>query len=409
MSGRRRRPPSRLRHRAALAGTTALLVLATLVAAPWLTGTDAAPAPPRAAGPPAAAALPARNVSLQHDGRPVPVFAYFYQWFTPASWRRAKIDLPLAGRYGSDDAHVLRDQVQVARQAGIDGFLTSWKHTESLDRRLDLLVRIAGSESLDLGVVYEALDFSRRPLPVATVQRDMGYLAQRWGDALRSRYYGRPVVIWTGIDQYSPTEVRRVRASLGDRVALLAASRSVAGYERVARLVDGEAYYWSSADPSSSFTTTKLAAMSQAVHAHHGIWLAPVASGFDGRTLGGSRTIGRDGGRTLVRSLGNAFATAPDGVAVISWNEWSENTYIEPGRRYGYQELTRLKSFLASHGKVVPPGLPGGGPTGASSGSGWTGAQAAVTLGLVLLATVPALVVVGRRRLRQPPLHRRPA
>ena len=54
-------------------------------------------------------------------GARVPVFAYFYQWFNPSSWNRAKIDFPLLGRYSSDDVRVLRTQVRQAR-GGSTGF-----------------------------------------------------------------------------------------------------------------------------------------------------------------------------------------------------------------------------------------------------------------------------------------------
>jgi hypothetical protein len=133
--------------------------------------------------------------------KPIPVYAYFYQWFSASSWARAKVDYPLAGRYSSDDPKVLATQISQAKGAGIDGFLTSWKNTATLDRRLDLLINTAKGQNFDLGVVYEALDFSRHPLPVATVQKDMVYLVDQWGSALTSRYYGRPVIIWTGTDQ----------------------------------------------------------------------------------------------------------------------------------------------------------------------------------------------------------------
>ena len=56
--------------------------------------------------------LPPGATSAPH----IPVSAYFYQWFDRSSWRRAKQDFPLAGRYSSDDPDVLRDQV-VAAQA----------------------------------------------------------------------------------------------------------------------------------------------------------------------------------------------------------------------------------------------------------------------------------------------------
>jgi hypothetical protein len=123
-------------------------------------------------------------------------------------------------------------------------------------------------------------------------------LVSSWGAELKSTYYGRPLIIWTGIDQYSMADVQSVRSALGDRAYLLAASKQVANYERVAGQVDGEAYYWSSADPDSPSTLKKLQDMSTAVHAHNGLWLAPAASGFDGRMLGGTRVVDRKGGET---------------------------------------------------------------------------------------------------------------
>src|SRR5436309_10053666 len=35
--------------------------------------------------------------------RPIPVLAYYYIWYNPSSWNRAKIDYPLLGRYSSDE------------------------------------------------------------------------------------------------------------------------------------------------------------------------------------------------------------------------------------------------------------------------------------------------------------------
>ena len=372
------------------------------LAASLVVGAALFAAVPASASPGASVGAAATTSAAKH----VPVFAYFYQWYNPSSWNRAKQDLPLVGKYSSDDPHVLRDQVEAARRAHIDGFLTSWKSTDALNRRLDLLIKIARSENLDLGVVYEALDFSRRPLPVATVLHDMLYLVSSWGAELKSTYYGRPLIIWTGIDQYSMADVQSVRSALGDRAYLLAASKQVANYERVAGQVDGEAYYWSSADPDSPSTLKKLQDMSTAVHAHNGLWLAPAASGFDGRMLGGTRVVDRKGGETLVRSLNNAFASAPDGIGVISWNEWSENTYIEPGHKYKDRELSVLTNYLAHrlHGTPAPrAGASGGG----GGGSAWTGARAALALVVITAAMALLLVVRVRRKSRiRPAAHR---
>jgi hypothetical protein len=323
---------------------------------------------------------------------PTPVYAYFYQWFNASSWDRAKRDYPLVGRYSSDDTAVLREQVRQARAAGIDGFLTSWKSTVPLNRRLDRLVSVAAEEKLDLGVVYEALTFERDPLPVATVEHDMVYLVERWGSRISSRYYGKPVIIWTGTERYSTADVLRVRQALGHRAILLAAAKSVDGYVRLADIVDGEAYYWSSSDPTSAATVAKMTAMSDAVHAHGGLWFAPAAPGFDGTTLGGTRVIPRDDGRTLVASLDNAFRSSPDAVAVISWNEWSENTYIEPGEEYGDRELAVLTDYLAGRSSAPPPSTTAPDSSAGDSASGWSGARAALLLLLLGGGTVGWLV-----------------
>jgi hypothetical protein len=319
-----------------------------------------------------------------------PVYAYFYQWFTDSSWLRAKQDYPLVGPYSSDSSAILRTQVHQARAAGIDGFLTSWKDTPALDRRLERLIRVATQWHFDVGVVYEALDFDRNPLPITTVERDLRALVDRWGGSLRSRYYGRPLIIWTGTNDFSRRDIASVRDALGGRAILLAASKNVDDYNQIADLVDGDAYYWSSANPASSITAPKLNEMGAAVHAHHGIWIAPATAGFDGRTLEHTRIVPRRGGDTLRKSLAEAYTSKPDAIGVISWNEWSENTYIEPGKRYGTEELDALRDFLAARPDYMP--LP---PD--QHHRGWSGLLAIATLGGVSVLACLVTWVRARR------------
>ena len=67
----------------------------------------------------------------------------------------------------------MRQHVRWAKAAGIDGFLVSWKSTPALDERLARLIQVADAEHFHLGIVYEGLDFHRRPLPIATVRHDL--------------------------------------------------------------------------------------------------------------------------------------------------------------------------------------------------------------------------------------------
>lgn len=377
-----------------------LLAAVVLVATTTLFGPAAAAPAGTVSG--SASGTASGSVSRTAVPASIPVFAYFYQWFSTSSWRRAKHDFPLAGHYSSDDPHVLRDQIVQAQSAGVDGFLTSWKSTPTLNRRLTLLLSIAHERRLDVGVVYEALDFQRNPLPVATVRADMLTLVGHWGTQLRSSYYGRPVIIWTGTDRYSVADVSSVRAALGSRAYLLAASKSASGYSRIAAHVDGEAYYWSSSNPQAPSTVKKLQQMGSAVHAHHGIWIAPAASGFDGTTLGHTRVIDRRNGATLVHSLDDAYASKPDGIGVISWNEWSENTYIEPGEKYGSQEIKALRGYLSRGQSVATSPAPT--PVTALAQHSWSGLRAVVLLTVVTVLGILLLfwrvTRAGRRAAR---------
>ena len=126
--------------------------------------------------------------------RPDPLFAYYYIWFNADSWNRAKTDYPLLGRYSSDDADVMRKHVQWAKQAGIDGFIVSWKSTPVLNRRLERLAEVAEAERFKLLVIYQGLDFEREPLPASRVARDLGVFSSRFADGEAFEVFAKPLV-----------------------------------------------------------------------------------------------------------------------------------------------------------------------------------------------------------------------
>jgi phospholipase C len=319
--GRLRRPGPAVR-------LSALLALALLTAAVAPRGAAAAPKP----------------VAVD---RPVPVLAYYYIWFDPSSWRRAKTDYPELGRYSSDDVSVLRQHVASARAAGIDGFIVSWKSTPTLNRRLAKLVAVADAAGFKLAVIYQGLDFWRRPLPASRIDADLGLFERRFARDPAFSLFGKPLVVWSGTWRFSRSEIASVARRHRDRLSILASERSVAGYQRVAAAVDGDAYYWSSVDPNRfPGYGRKLQEMAAAVHARGQLWIAPAAPGFDARQLGGKRAVDRKDGATLRHELDAAQQSSPDAIGLISWNEFSENSYVEPSKRYGTRYLDVLSDAL---------------------------------------------------------------
>jgi hypothetical protein len=354
---------------------------------------------------PALAAPPAPTSAAVCPDRPPPpsdppVLAHFYIWFTQASWDRAKQDYPAVGRYSSDDLDVMKGQVAEARSAGIDGFMVSWKSTPDLDARLRQLRDVAKAGGLKLAITYQAQDFYRRPLPVAQVRHDLQVLADTYAADPTFHLFGsRPVVAISGTWNYTVAELRSIIAPVASKLTVLATEKSVKDYQRVSSTVDGDLYYWSSVDPlKTPGHQSKLVDMANAVRENCGLWIAPVAPGFDARDIGGTTIVERRNGETLRTSWAAALASTPDALGVISWNEFSENTYVEPSEKYGSKYLDEVAALTNA-----PPPPPKELDSTAADGEG-TGSLLTplLTVAAAGLAVFLGVTVWGTRRRRTP-------
>jgi hypothetical protein len=342
-------------------------------------------------------AIPARAkqpVSSTGDN-PVPVFAYYYIWFDSNSWNRAKVDYPLLGHYTSDDRAVMRQHIEWAKAAGISAFIVSWKSTDVLNRRLEQLIQVAEEENFKLAIIYEGLDFNRDPLPVAQVASDLDYFIQHFSNQKPFQIYSKPLVIWSGTWKFNPQEINQVTQTRRNSLLILASERNVQGYQRLSGFVDGDAYYWSSVNPDTYPNyQDKLSSMGEEVHKDGGLWIPPAAPGFDATQIGGTTTVDRKNGETFLTQINTAMASSPDILGIISWNEFSENSYIEPSERYGPQYLDILSqidhlpppnigSFDSSDTTTYYPELP---PT-----------SRIIALGGVALLVISGLLIIASR------------
>ena len=197
-----------------------------------------------------------------------PLFAYYYIWFSRSSWSRAKKDLPLIGGYSSSDPAVLRHQIQQAKSAGIGGFIVSWKDTPLNDVRLRLLMTAAAEEHFKLAMIYQGLDFYRHPLPVSQVAADFVKFRDEFASSpVFFRVDGKPLTIWSGTWAFSYDQVAQVTRAVRPGMLVLCTEKNVAGFNRIASITDGDAYYWSSVNPATQTGyQAKLDQMSQAIH-----------------------------------------------------------------------------------------------------------------------------------------------
>ncbi len=100
-------------------------------------------------------------------------------------------------------------------------------------------------------------------------------------------------------------------------------------------------------------------------------------------------------GRPCVAELAAARGSDPDALGLISWNEFSENTHVEPSEEYG---TSTLHALALSLGATPPPAAADSGDEadGVAGVTGW-GALVVLGLGVALLNLVVALWRGGRR------------
>ena len=338
------------------------------------------------------------GASVTRQERPAPLFAYYYIWFDTASWDRAKVDFPVLGRYSSDDREVMQEHVRLAKLAGLDGFIVSWKSTEVLNRRLEQLIEIADDEDFKLAIIYQGLDFERRPQPVTRIAEDLDFFIDNYSTSNAFSFFKRPVVIWSGSWEFSRDEMASVIEPRRQSLRFLASERNVEGYTRVEDVVEGDAYYWSSVNPATfPGYQEKLNTMAEVIHADNGLWIAPAAPGFDARLIGGTQVVERKNGEVLRQQMSAAAASSPDAIGLISWNEFSENSHVEPSVNLGMRYLEVLAEIRG--GTINKPGLQVIKGDFDSSEPGWIEIRPESMVLLAGLATVlfGSVMVVVRR------------
>ncbi len=340
------------------------------------------------------------NASLASTHSPAPndpvVLAHYYIWFDASSWNRAKSDFPALGRYSSDQEQVMREHVVTAKSAGIDGFIVSWKSTATLDRRLEQLIAIAEEEDFKLAITYQGLDFNRDPLPTDRVAQDIDIFLDRFAPSPVFSLFDRPLIVLTGTWKFTTYELDEITESRRDSALILATEKDITGYRRVAPFVDGNLYYWSSVNPNTNPDyPDKLQRMGAEVRANRGIWIAPVAPGFDARLVGGAQVVRRDEGRTLRTEWDAALSSLPDALGIISWNEFSENTHIEPSIKHGEASLAVVADLT---GSPQPDAIDF--DSSAPEGSPVFNVTGALALLLLVAALIGSTVVMYRGRAR---------
>lgn len=279
------------------------------------------------------------------------------------------IDVPSTpGLYSQDDPRTFVRHVQEASAAGIDGFVVSWSGSgaaaqtsasAAFSRRLAMLVSavathnaVAGARPFKLMLGYQGLNNSRTPRAAAAVANDLSYFARTYATSavFRVPAYGtKPVVMFLDSRKFSLTSLHAILDPLRAKLSFIGDEHGLAEWNRgVAAVFDGDGWYWSSQNPySNPGSFSQLRALSGTLHTEHKLWFSPLSVGYNKSNFGlGGACVPRNGTQTLRTLFAGNLTSHPDGWMLISWNEFLENTYIEPSLRYGATDLVAIRQLF---------------------------------------------------------------
>ena len=297
---------------------------------------------------------------------PRSILAFYYPWYSYSAWGSTNLrDRPLT-LYSSGSEVAIARHVRQARQSGIDGFISSWwGPNDFTDVNFGKLLAEAARQQFKASIYFETLTGDPpQARPVEEILSWLRYFFQTYGTNTNLlRIEGKPVLfIWAAESLPASTwaQIFSTLRSEGhdayysgntQRASYLTAFDGLHDYGPVSRVNFLE----------SDFAKTAAACKTYGWLDNQWqfrFWAASTQPGYDVRSWpGGTGYFDRANGATYSRTFEASLDSDPDYILITSFNEWGENTHIEPGTNYGnlYLELTAHYADLYKGPVPRPP------------------------------------------------------
>ena len=278
----------------------------------------------------------AQSTSPATSGSGHVVLAYYYTWWEPdringALFTPSDQFAPGAQQIASDPA-LMRQHIQQAKAAGIDGWI--------VNRPSDLALVLPLARAANFTVTLQ-LDAT------AGFESELAAFYQYANDPAMVRYQGHPVLFFWQSQAVAGDQAESVRQAVDpDHTVLWIADGDNFNILR-GDAWDGISPYAIAWAPSPKSQLVSWAGKARAASPDK-LYIPPVSPGCDDHLVRAT-TCQRD------RSDGSYYDQAwqgalnsnpPWAVVVSTWNEWLEATQIEPAQQYGdlYLQITKQYS-----------------------------------------------------------------
>jgi hypothetical protein len=286
------------------------------------------------------------------------VWAFYLGFWTPQGWdERANVltDYPLE-RYNSADGNVAARQIEQAQSAGIDAFIVSWFGPQNGQTTavLNVMLDQAAARGFYVGAAIDVFPDGSNRTREAVIASASYLVYDRANHPAWVRYNGKPVIFFAFQDRtgFTNEQWQEIRNAVDPDHNTYWVSEGLNGC-----CIHGGAFdamyafniAWGSSSGvnNRNRSATLNAGGSFFVPTVHPGWDEDLIAQLEGRPNPTS-VRERANGAFLRGSWNGAVSTGSDVMLVISWNEFMENSHIEPSVNYGSQALDTLRPLVAA-------------------------------------------------------------
>jgi hypothetical protein len=258
-------------------------------------------------------------------------WAVYYPWYSLSSWSSTDLkDTPLT-HYASDNPADIERQMDQATSAGITGFISSWWGPGSgTDKNLPLILEAAKKKGFSIGIFLETMTDAGPLSEAELVTWITSYVSTYRDHPATMKVNGKPFIMpfvtctvplatWKNV--FAQTRAQGLDGTM------------VADCTDLAYLEAFDGAKGTGADTGRAVRYYAVLADAPAAK----IWMANANPGYDDRLLAGrpGSFTDREGGNRFRNQLRDAMLADPQWIRIETWNEYYENTYVEPSVAFG--------------------------------------------------------------------------
>lgn len=289
------------------------------------------------------------------------VYAFYFGWWTAAAWNDARLsDRPLVP-YSSLDGAAIGRHIDEARSAGIDAFIMSWfgpKNDNLTHQSFNILLDQSSARGFRAGAAVDMHEGGYNAT-IAEVTESLAYLINdRVHHPAYLRFNGMPVIYFWNQKRFSVGQWQSIRNQVDPgRTTIWVAEGTDTSF-----LPTFDGLYLFNTAWSRDPAGTARQWMNASQQAGGWFYTPTVHPGWDQSAIQGRENPtapqDRAGAQFLTNSWNGAASSGASIILVVSWNEFLENSHIEPSQLHGSLALDTLRGLVSAWKGTAPPPPP---------------------------------------------------